>query len=214
MFDGVSPVESEPIGVVSSGWRWAARCSALIWTIALGVGFVTEAAAHDPVSALFSFGPWGSFSLALLYLLFRRGKNSLAFALGVGAAMAFIALLAVARGGLAGASEVLRHLFFILGMLILVLPPFALATGQSALGALLGWLFSISSAILGLSSIVAFQKMAHEAKGMGKLRLAFGAGIFCPLVVLLNSRCLACSFSASTCELSLPRGQAPDPLDL
>jgi hypothetical protein len=185
MFDSASPAESEPIGVVSSGWLWAARCSALIWTIALGVGFVAEAAASGPVSALFSFGPWGSLSLALLYLLFRRRKNSLAFALGMGAAMAFIALLAVARGGLAGASEVLRHLFFILGMLILVLPPFALATGQSTLGALLGWLFSISSAILGLSSIVAFQKMAHEAKGMGRLRLAFGAGILCPLVVLL-----------------------------
>ena len=79
----------------------------------------------------------------------------------------------------------LRHVFFILGMLILVLPPFVLMMGQSTLGALLGWLFSISSAMLGLSSIVAFQKMAHEAKGMGKLRLAFGAGICCALVVLL-----------------------------
>ncbi len=53
------------------------------------------------------------------------------------------------------------------------------------LGALLVWLFSISSAMLGLSSIVAFQKMAHEAKGMGKLRLAFGAGICCVPVVWL-----------------------------
>jgi hypothetical protein len=185
MFDGVSPAESEPIGVVSSGWLWAARCSALIWTIALGVGFVAEAAAHDSVSALFSFGPWGSLSLALLYLLFRRGRNSLAFALGVGAATSFIALLAVARGEFSRTSDVLRHVFFILGMLILVLPPFALTTGQSALGALLGWIFSVSSAVLELSSIVAFQKLAHEANGMGKLRLAFGAGVFCPLVVLL-----------------------------
>ena len=178
MFDGVP--EDEPIRGVSSGWLWAARCFALICTIALGVGFVAEAAAHDPVVAPFVFGPWGSLSLTLLYLLFRRGKNSLAFALGLGAATAFIALLAVA-----GTSEVLRHVFFILGMLILVLPPFVLMMGQSTLGALLGWLFSISSAMLGLSSIVAFQKMAHEAKGMGKLRLAFGAGICCALVVLL-----------------------------
>jgi hypothetical protein len=185
MFDSVSPAESGPIGVVSSGWLRAARCSALICTIALGVGFVAEAAAHDPVVALFSFGPWGSLSLALLYLLFRRGKNSLAFALGLGAATAFIALLAAARGELSSTSEVLRHLFFILGMLILVLPPFALTMGQSILGALLGWLFSISSGMLGLSSIVAFQKMAYEAKGMGKLRFAFGAGICCTLVVLL-----------------------------
>jgi hypothetical protein len=185
MFDSVSPAESEPIGAVGSGWLWAARCSALICTIALGVGFVAEAAAHDSVVALFFFGPWGALSLALLYLLFRRGKNSLAFALGLGAAMALIALLAVARGELSRTSEVLRHLFFILGMLILVLPPFALTMGQSTLGALLGWLFGISSAILGLSSIVAFQKMAYEAKGMGKLRFAFGAGICCPLVILL-----------------------------
>jgi hypothetical protein len=185
MFDSASPSEREPIGVVSSGWLRAARCSALICTIALGVGFAAEAAAHDPVQALLSFGPWGSLSLALLYLLFRRGKNSLAFALGLGAAMAFIALLAVARGGLSRTSEVLRHLFFILGMLILVLPQFALTTDQSTLGALLGWLYSISSAMLGLSCVVAFQKMAHEAKGMGKLRLPFGGGIFCPFVVLL-----------------------------
>jgi hypothetical protein len=185
MFGSVSPGESVPIGVASSGWLWAAQCSALICTVALGVGFIAEAAAHGPVVALFSFGPWGSLSLALLYLLFRRGKNSLAFALGLGAAMAFIALLAIARGALSSTSEVLRHLFFILGMLILVLPPFVLAMGQSILGALLGWLFSISSATLGLSSIVAFQKMAYEAKGMGKLRFAFGAGICSTLVVLL-----------------------------
>jgi hypothetical protein len=182
MFDSVSPAESEPIGVVSSGWLWAARCSALLCTIALAVGFV---AAHDPVVALFSFGPWGSLSLALLYLLFRRGKNSLAFALGMGAATAFIALLAAARGELSSTNEVLRHLFFILGMLILVLPPFVPTIGQFTLAALLGWLFTISSAMLGLCSIVAFQKMAYETKGIGKLRFAFGAGIGFPLVVLL-----------------------------
>jgi hypothetical protein len=185
MFDSGSPAESELVSVVSSGWLRAARYSALICTIALGVGFVAEAAAHDPVQALLSFGPWGALSLALLHLLYRRGKNSQAFALGMGAPMAFIALLAVARGGLSRSSDVLRHLFFILGMIILVLPPFALTTGQSTLGALLSWLYSISSATLGLSSVVAFQKMAHEAKGMRKLRFAFGSGIFCPLVVLL-----------------------------
>jgi hypothetical protein len=185
MFDSVSPAESEPIGVVSSGWLRAARCSALICTIALGVGFVAEVAAHDPVVAPFSFGPWGALSLALLYLLFRRGKNSLAFALGLGAATAFIALLGVAGIELSRTSEVLRHVFFILGMLILVLPPFVLMMSQSILGALLGWIFSISLAMLGLSSIVAFQKIAYEAKGTGKLRFAFGAGICCSLVILL-----------------------------
>ncbi len=111
MFDSVSRAESEPIGVVGSGWLRAARFSSLSCAIALGAGFLAEAAAHDPVQALFSFGPWGSLSLALLYLLFRRGENSLAFALGLGAATAFLALLAVARGELSLTSEVLRHLF-------------------------------------------------------------------------------------------------------
>jgi hypothetical protein len=180
MFDGVSPVESEPIGVVSSGWLWAARCSALIWTIALGAGFVAEAAAHDPVSALLSIGPWGSLSLALLYLLFRRGKDSLAFALGVGAAMAFIALLAVARGGLAGASEVLRHLFFTLGMLILVLPPFALATGQSTLAALLGWIFSISSAVLEVKQYWRIPEDGARSKWDGKTAICLLRGSILP----------------------------------
>ena len=186
MFDSVSPAESEPIGVVSSGWLRAARCSALICMIALGVGFVAEAAAHDIMVALIFFGRWGSLILALLYLLFRRGKNSLAFALGLGAATAFIALLPVAsmlpRSG--------RHLAFFIVVFSGILPPFAnlmngLHPQLAALGALLLWLFSISLAMLGLSSIVAFQKMAHEAKGMGKLRLAFRGGMCCALVVWL-----------------------------
>jgi hypothetical protein len=190
MSDSVSPAEGEPIGVVNSGWRRAARCSALICTIALGVGFVAEAAAHDLGAALVMFGRWGSLTLALLYLLFRRGRNSLAFALGLGAATAFIALLALASSELSRISEVLRHILFILAIFSGVLPPFPGMTGEyspqfATLGALLLWLFSISSATLGLSSIVAFQKMAHEAKGMGKLRLAFWAGICCAPAVWL-----------------------------
>ena len=59
MSDSVPPAEGEPIGVVSSGWLRAARCSALICTIALGVGFVAEAAAHDLGAALITFGRWG-----------------------------------------------------------------------------------------------------------------------------------------------------------
>ena len=145
MFDSVSPAESEPIGVVSSGWLRAARRSALICTIALGVGFVAEAAAHDPVVALFSFGPWGSLSLALLYLLFRRGKNSLAFALGLGAATAFIALLPVAsmlsRSG--------RHLAFFIVVFSGILPPFAnLMSGLHPQLATLGALLLCSSVSL------------------------------------------------------------------
>jgi hypothetical protein len=187
MFDSVSPVESEPIEVVSSGWLWAARCSALICTIALGVGFVAEAAAdQNALVALIFFGRWGALSLALLYLLFRRGKNALAFALGLGAATVFIALLPLAsvlsRSG--------RHLAFFIVVFSGVLPPFGnlmngLRPQLATLGVLLLWLFSISSAILGLSSIVAFQKLAHEAKGTGQLRLAFRGGMCCALIVWL-----------------------------
>jgi hypothetical protein len=176
--------EGEPIGVVSSGWLRAARCSALICTIALGIGFVAEASAHDLGPALIMFGRWGSLNLALLYLLFRRGTNSLAFALGLGSATAFIAVLALASSELSRISEVLRHVLFILAIFSGVLPPFPGMAGEDSpqlarLGALLLWLFSISSTMLGLSTVVAFQKMAHEATGMGKLRFAFCAGICC-----------------------------------
>jgi hypothetical protein len=189
MLDSVSPAESEPISVVSSGWLWAARCSALICTITLGVGFVAEAAA-DQNALLIFFGPWGSLSLALLYLLFRKGKNSLAFALGLGAATAFITLFGVASVELSRSGfplEVFRHVL-LMAAFSGILPPFAnlmngLHPQLATLGVVLLWLFSISLAMLGLSSIVAFRKMARGAIGTGKLRLAFRAGICCPLVV-------------------------------
>ena len=186
MFDSVLPAESEPNSVVSSRWLWAARCFALICTIAVGVGFVAEASADQNVLvALNFFGRWGALSLVLLYLLFREGKNSLAFALGLGAATAFIALLPVAsmlsRSG--------RHLAFFIVVFSGILPPFSMMSEFSpqlaTLGALLLWLFSISLAMLGLSSIVAFQKMMNEAKGVGKLRLAFRGGMCSALVVWL-----------------------------
>lgn len=196
MFESVLPAESEPISLVSSRWLWAARCSAVICTIALGVGFIAEAAAdQNGLAALTSFGRWGSFSLALLYLLFRRGKNSLAFALGLGAATAFIALLPVA----CMLSPLGRHLAFFIVVFSGILPPFGnlmngLHPQLATLGTLLLCLFSVSLAMLGLSSIVAFQKMAHEAKGMGKLRLAFRGGMCCALVVWLIFTLVGVSF--------------------
>jgi hypothetical protein len=184
--DSVPPSVSEPISVVSSRWLWAARCFALICTIALGVGFVTEAAADQNVLvALISYGRWGSLSLALLYLLFRREKNSQAFALGLGAATAFIALLPVA----AMLSQS-RHLAFFILVFSGILPPFAnlmngLHPQLATLGASLLWLFSISLAMLGLSSIVAFRKMAREATGIGNLRWTFRGGMCSALGVWL-----------------------------
>ena len=184
--DSVPPSVSEPISVVSSRWLWAARCFALICTIALGVGFVTEAAADQNVLvALISYGRWGSLSLALLYLLFRREKNSQAFALGLGAATAFIAVLPVA----AMLSQS-RHLAFFILVFSGILPPFAnlmngLHPQLATLGASLLWLFSISLAMLGLSSIVAFRKMAREATGIGNLRWTFRGGMCSALGVWL-----------------------------
>jgi hypothetical protein len=185
MCDSVLPSGSEPISVISSRWLWTARCFALICVIALGIGFVTEAAADQNVLvALTFFYRWGSFSLALLYLLFRGGKNWQAFAFGMGAATAFIALLPFV------ASMLSRHLAFFLAMFSGVLPPFGnlmngLHPQLAILGAVLLWLFSVSLAMLGLSSIVAFQKITHEAREVGKLRLAFRGGMFCALVVWL-----------------------------
>jgi hypothetical protein len=147
---------------------------------------------RNALVALIFFAPWGSVTLALLYLLFRRGKNSLAFALGMGAATAFLALLVAASIELSRSGlhlEVFRHVLFIV-MLSGILPPFGnlmngLHPQLAILGTLLFWLFSISLAMLGVSSIIAFQKITHEAKGLGKLRLAFRAGICCPFVVWL-----------------------------
>ena len=102
--------------------------------------------------------------------------QSLAFALGLGAATAFMTLLVVASSVLR--LGVMSHLLLFVVMFGGIAPPWIGDSPQLAiLGALLLWVFSISLAVLGVSSIVAFQKMAHEAKGMGKLRLAFGAGI-------------------------------------
>jgi hypothetical protein len=212
MFNSVSPAEGEPISGLSAGWLWAARCFALIYTIALGGGYLAD----DPVGALFSFGPRLSLSLVLLFCLFRSGKNSLAFALGLGAATGFIALFGVAS------TESLRYspnpLFISLvtgGPLNA--PPFAQMMNQPnspfvTLGLLLFWFFSVCSAMLGLSSVVTYKKIAHEAKGTGKLRLAFGAGIGCPLVVPLTFSTGLSLAGAFTSEPSLPRRHAPDPL--
>jgi hypothetical protein len=67
-------------------------------------------------------------------------------------------------------------------------------TQLATLGALLLWLFSLSLAMLGLSSIVTFQKMAREAKETGKLRWAFRGGMCCALLVWLIFTLLGVSF--------------------
>ena len=198
MFPSILPAESEPNSGVSSRWLWAARCSALICTITLVVGFVAQAKADfiGPLSALFTFCPWGLLSLVLLGSLFLRGKNPLAFALGLGTVAPFIALFGDASGEFAWAPGrsmpnwppvFFFPLFLLRLMARLSRPPFLLLhelyPELATIGTLLLWPFSISLAMLGLSAVVAFTKMAHEAKGMKKLRWAFGAGVCFPLVL-------------------------------
>jgi hypothetical protein len=193
MFDSVLPAESEPISVVSSGWLWAARCFALMYTVSL-VGEYVAAAHFDPLNSfvgfLVTFGLRILLSLVLLYFSFRSGKKSLAFALGLGAATGFIALFGVASSALfspLGRSFNLALAIIIFGS---ITPPFVDMMHQpnpqlATEGLFLFWSFGICSAVLGLSSVVTFRKLAHEAKGIGGLRFAFRAGICCPLVAWL-----------------------------
>ena len=193
MFDSVLPANGDPISVVSSRWLWAARCFALIYTISF-VGEYVAAAHFDPlnplVGFLFTFGLRSLLGLVLLYFLFRSGKKSLAFALGLGAATGFIALFGVASNGLFWPLG--RSFNLVIAMLIFVpvTPPFVDIMHQpdpqlATEGLLLFWSFGICSAVLGLSSVVTFKKMAHEAKRIGGPQFAFRAGICCPLVAWL-----------------------------
>jgi hypothetical protein len=190
MFDSVLPAESEPISMVSSRWLWAARCFALIYTISLVGEYVAEAH-FEPLNPLFSFlfafGLRGLLGLVLLYLLFRSGKKALAFALGLGAATAFIALFGVASNALFWPLGRTFNLLIALLIFAPVTPPFVDMMHQpnpqlATEGLWLFWSFGICSAMLGLSSVITFTKMAHEEKGRGRLRFAFRAGICCPLV--------------------------------
>jgi hypothetical protein len=162
-FDRVLP-ESEPIGVVSSRWLWAARVFALIYAISLAGEYV--AAAHfDSLNPLVGF--LSTFGLRSLLSLFGVASNALFWPLG-------------------------RSFNLSLALIIFgpITPPFVDMMHQpnqqlATQGLLLFWSFGICSAVLGLSSVVAFRKVAHEAKGKGGLRFAFRAGICCPLVVWL-----------------------------
>jgi hypothetical protein len=122
--------------------------------------------------------------------LFRSGKKSLAFALGLGAATGFIALFGVASNALFWPLG--RSFNLIIAMLIFgpVTPPFVEMMHQpdpqlTTEGSLLFWSFGICSVSLGLSSVVTFKKMAHEVKEIGVLQFAFRAGICCPIVAWL-----------------------------
>jgi hypothetical protein len=193
MSDSILPAERGRMSAVSSRWLWAARCSSLIYAIFLAGEYAAEAQS-DPVLArsgfLYAFGLRSLLSVVLPYLLFRRGKKSLAFALGLGAASGFIAVFGVASNALFW--PIGRTFNLVIAMLIFVpvAPPFLEMVHQPAAklateGLLLFWSFGICSAVLGLSSVATFKKMAHGANEITGLRLAFRGGIFCPLVAWL-----------------------------
>jgi len=164
MFDSVLPAESEPISVVSSRWLWAARCFALICILIAAGGVFHESTRPGATFILADWLPYFAGLipyLAVLCLLFLRGKNPLAFALG----------MATATGLLGGGLGVFGRVW-IVAMLM-------------DLSVWLFWLFFISSMMLGLCAYWAFDKMRFEAKGTGSI--AFGGGIFAAVLVLIFS---------------------------
>ena len=159
MSDSVPPAESEPISVVSSGWLRAARYCALICILLGVVGVVhenTRLGFEEVPNEVRSFAILIPY-LAVLCFLFLRGRNPLAFALGMATATGFLC------GGLTA------------------LWMFALLE----FSAWLLMLFFISSMMLGLSAHWAFEKMRFEAKG--RRWTAFGGGVFTAVLVLIFS---------------------------
>jgi len=159
MSDSVPPAESESISVASSGWLRAARYCALLCILLIVVGVVHENARlgfeefPNEVRSFAILIPY----LAVLCFLFLRGRNPLAFALGMATATGFLC------GGLTA-----------IWMCVLL-----------EFSAWLLMLFFISSMMLGLSAHWAFEKMRFEAKG--RRWTAFGRGVFTGVLVLILS---------------------------
>jgi hypothetical protein len=101
--------------------------------------------------------------LAVLCLLFLRGKNPLAFALGMASATGLLG------GGLGALGRVWVWICVVL----------------MGFSVWLFWLFFISSMMLGLSAYWAFDKMRFEAKDTRWI--AFGGGIFAAVLLLILS---------------------------
>jgi hypothetical protein len=129
----------------------------------------------------------------LLYFLFRSGKKSLAFALGLGAATAFIALFGVASNALFSALGRSFNLSLALIIFAPITPPFVdmihqpnpqLATGGVVALLVLRYLFG--GARIKQRRHIQENGARARSKGDGGLRFAFRAGICCPLVVWLT----------------------------
>jgi hypothetical protein len=113
---------------------------------------------------------------AVLGFLFRRGKNPLAFALGMASATGFLG------GGLG-------MLGFAVQLPIGWVCTFWIFITLWDFSAWLFWTFFISSMMLGLSAHVAFAKIRFEANGTQ--RIAFRRGMFTAALVLILSSVVA-----------------------
>ena len=107
--------------------------------------------------------------LAVLCFMFPRGKNPLAFGLGMATATGFL------YGGLGMLGPATTSLATVWISILLWF------------SAWLFWAFLISSMMLGLSAREAFGKMRFEAKGTRGLGIAFGLGMFTAVLVLMLS---------------------------
>jgi hypothetical protein len=153
-------------------WLWAVRCSAFIsFLITLALAF----GGGDAELAFVRGAGWWILYLPLLFLLFftYKWKGGLVFALGIGALMGFISLFFLALSKSIAPPEVLR--FLSIGW------PVSFRPGLRE--EWLFWLLFISSLMLGVTAVVAFTKIEREAGGTGRLRMAFGAGILCALLI-------------------------------
>ncbi len=218
MSDSLPPAGGDPISGVSSGWLWPPRCFALICILIAVVGVLHE---HTRLGRAFQLTEgWLYFAslipyLAVLCFLFHRGKNPFAFALGIAIATgllggdlsmsvfaaplpiavalcflfrrgknptAFALGMATATGFLGGQVALGRAAWTFLATMWI----WALLSDFSAW---LLWAFFISSMMLGLSAYWAFDKVRSEAK---RTRwIAFGAGIFAAVLVLILSSVVA-----------------------
>jgi hypothetical protein len=113
--------------------------------------------------------------LAVLCFLFPRGRNPLAFGLGMATVTGFL-------GGGLGMLGLANFLPIATFWIFLLLWDFS---------AWLFWAFFISSMMLGLSALEAFAEMRLEAKGTQGLKSPFRWGIFTAVLVLLLSSVVA-----------------------
>jgi hypothetical protein len=191
MSDSVPAAEGEPISGVGSGWLWAVRCFALICTL-IEVGKVFHE--FPRLGAEFEFADGKMYFAALIpYLaalcfLFRRGKNPLAFALGMATVTGFLG------GGLG-----LLGLGTLRDTFLPILTLFWIFVLLWDLSAWLFWPFFISTMMLGLSAYEAFAKMRSGAKGTQGI--AFRRGMFTAVLVWLLSSVVAIFVALATIHM-------------